>query len=151
ATTISRTSRAPARSCTTARPIIPAPRTKTFIPMIFASFPPVWPSCLKQNLQPELNHARIFSYFQYLPEGRVCEVSVGVRQLRVIPGIVELRPELGVPPFVDGCLLRNYQVCIADCRSTAECVRHVPKNARIWIGNIRSIDQEGSIVRSVCS
>src|SRR5215470_10274505 len=88
---------------------------------------------LKVELQSELNQTRISS-FRYSTEsaarGRtVGEISVGSKKLSMVPGVKELRAELGVDLFPDGCLFQNREVRLTDCWTTTVGARSVPDHS----------------------
>ena len=92
---------------------------------------------LKQELQAELQYARIFAGFLYLTESRIREIPVRIVELRMVPRIVEFRAEFRVPPFADRRLLGYHQVGVADRWTTAQRVRNIPELARCWVGDIQ--------------
>ena len=64
----------------------------------------------------------------------------------MVPLIVELGSKLRIPPLVDGSLLGNYQVGIAQRWSAAKRVRQVAKLSGRWIADVRRVEPEVAIL-----
>src|SRR6266852_8254686 len=59
---------------------------------------------LEENLQRELDLPRVSSISYRAKRGRMGEVPVGSQKLRMVEGIIELRPEFRIDPLTDGRL-----------------------------------------------
>lgn len=98
---------------------------------------------LEQELEAKLHYARTFPSLQYHSERAwkrligneaacrpIREISVGIRELRMVEQVVELSSELRIPALTDRGLFRDHEIRVADGRSAAQRVRYIAEHTR---------------------
>ena len=101
----------------------------------------------EHDLYRKLHHARI-PRLQHLPERGIRKVSIGILEFRVIPGVIEFRPEFRADSLGDRRDFRDHQVGVAERRTAAQRMGRVSKGpellrarlSRCGIAEIRGIE-----------